>query len=80
MNGLMIMGETNKKIKSVLFDMLEAGTTPRLKHLIEKFGILATSKELQPLSVNTISGINVSDSLKMHKAFAKTLQKKDNCF
>lgn len=67
MNGLLITGETNKKIKSILFEMLEAGTTGRLKHLIEIFGILATSSELQPLSVNTISGINVSDSLKMHK-------------
>ena len=67
MNGLMITGETNKKIKSILYEMLEAGTTGRLKHLIEIFGLLAASTELQPLSVNTISGINVSDSLKMHK-------------
>ncbi len=67
MNGLMVTGETNKKIKFILFEMLEAGTTGRLKHLIEIFGILAASNELQPLSVNTISGINVSDSLKMHK-------------
>lgn len=67
MNGIIIMGETNKKIKTILFEMLEAGTTARLKHLIEIFGILAASTELQPLSVNTISGINVSDSLKMHK-------------
>jgi len=67
MNGLIIMGETNKKIKAILLEMLETGTTTRLKHLIEIFGILAASTELQPLSVNTISGINVSDSLKMHK-------------
>ncbi len=47
--------------------MLEAGTTTKLKHLLEIFGILAAFNELQPLSVNTISDINLSDSLKMHK-------------
>lgn len=67
MNGLMITGETNKKIKAILFNMLNEGTTGRLTHLIEIFGILATSSELQPLSAKTISGINVSDSLKMNK-------------
>lgn len=47
--------------------MLNAETTGRLSHLIEIFGILAASSDLAPLSANTISGINVSDSLKMHQ-------------
>jgi len=73
MNGLMITGETNKKIKTILLSMLDAGTTGRLTYLIEIFGILAASSELHPLSVNTISGINVSDSLKMNKVLEYAL-------
>ncbi len=67
MNGLMITGETNNKIKEILLNMLHSGTTSKLNQLIEIFGVLAASSELQPLSVNTISGINVGDSLKMNK-------------
>jgi len=73
MNGLMITGETNKKIKTILLSMLDAGTTGRLTYLIEIFGILAASSELHPLSVSTISGINVSDSLKMNKVLEYAL-------
>jgi AraC-like DNA-binding protein len=66
-NGLRVTGKTKEKIKVILFEMLDAGKTVRLKCLVEIFGLLSGSKELQPLSVNTISGINVNDSLKMHK-------------
>ncbi len=33
MNGLMVVGETRDKIRTVMFDMLEAGKTDKLKGL-----------------------------------------------
>ncbi len=73
-NGLQVTGKTKEKIKAILFEMLDAEKTVRLKCLVEIFGILSGSKELQPLSVNTISGINVNDSLKMHKVLEYALK------
>lgn len=73
MNGIMVLGETRRKIKTLMYEMLEAGKIGRLKGLIEIFGLLSTSTELQPLSINTISGINIKDSLKMHKVLEYAL-------
>lgn len=73
MNGLLISGNTKEKIRLILLEMLEAGKTGRLKCLIEIFGVLSVSDELHPLSVNTISGINIKDSLKMHKVLEYAL-------
>lgn len=73
MNGLMVLGETRQKIKPILFDMLESDKIGRLKGLIDIFGWLSVSKDLYPLSVNQISGINVNDSLKMNKVLEYAL-------
>lgn len=73
MNGIMVLGETRRKIKALMYEMLEAGKIGRLKGLIEIFGLLSTSSELQPLSINTIRGINIKDSLKMHKVLEYAL-------
>ncbi len=73
MNGLMITGKTKDAIRTIMLQMLEEGKTGRLKYLIEIFGILSASAELQPLSVSTISGININDSLKMHKVLEYAL-------
>ena len=73
MNGLLITGETRKKVREILFDMLEAGKMERLKRLIEIFGLLSVSDHLQPLSINTIS-VNVHDSLRMNKVLEYALQ------
>lgn len=72
-NGLMVLGETRLKIKTILFEILETGKIGRLRGLLEIFGLLTESKELQPLSVNQISGINVNDSLKMNKVLEYAL-------
>lgn len=74
MNGLLITGETRKKIREIMFEMLDAGKMERLKKLIEIFGLLSVSNDLQPLSINTISGINIHDSLKMNKVLEYALQ------
>ena len=74
MNGVMILGETKKKIKQLMFQMLDEGKVERLNHLIEIFGLLSISSELKPLSVSIISGVNISDSLKMHKVLEYSLQ------
>ena len=74
MNGLLLTGETRKKVREIMFDMLEAGKMERLKRLIEIFGLLSVSDHLQPLSIKTISGINVHDSLKMNKVLEYALQ------
>ena len=50
-----------------MYEMLNVGKFGRLNGLIEIFGILSTSNELQPLSFDTISGINAFDSKKMNK-------------
>jgi AraC-like DNA-binding protein len=73
-NGLMILGETRIKIKSILYEMLGSGKIGRLKGLIEIFGLLSVSQELQPLSVHHISGINSKDSLKMNRVLEYALQ------
>lgn len=72
-NGLMVLGETRQKIKSILFNMLEKGKFGRLEGLIEIFGLLSISNELQPVSVNQITGINVNDSHKMNKVLEYAL-------
>ncbi|MBC7887279.1 MAG: helix-turn-helix transcriptional regulator [Ferruginibacter sp.] len=79
MNGLMITGKTKEAIRFVMLQMLDEGKTGRLKYLIEIFGILSASAELQPLSLSTVSGININDSIKMHKvlAYALTNYKED---
>jgi AraC-like DNA-binding protein len=74
MTGLMITGETREHIKHIMFEMLEAGKITRLKGLVEIFGLLSASGGLQPLSVSTISGINVTDSLKMNKVLEYALK------
>lgn len=73
MNGVMIVGETRKKIRDIMFDMIETSKIDRLKGLIEIFGLLSFSNDLQPLSVSIISGINANDSLKMHKVLEYAL-------
>lgn len=73
MNGLMVVGETKDKIRTVMFDMLDAGKIDKLKGLIAIFGLLSCSSELQPVSMTTVSGINVTDSLKMHKVLEYAL-------
>ncbi len=72
-NGLTVGGETRRKIKTILFEMLESDKIGRLRGLLEVFGQLSVSKELYPLSVNQISGINVNDSLKMNKVLEYAL-------
>ena len=67
MNGIAIIGKTREKIKKIMYGMLDEGKFGRLNGLIEIFGILSTSKDLQPLSFDTISGINAFDSKKMNK-------------
>lgn len=75
MNGLMITGKTKEAIRPIMLQMLDEEKTGRLKCLIEIFGILSASVELQPLSLSTINGININDSLKMHKILAYALAK-----
>ncbi|WP_228713566.1 AraC family transcriptional regulator [Arundinibacter roseus] len=72
-NGLMVLGNTRKKIKVILFEMLERDKIGRLGGLLEIFGLLSDSRELQPLSIQQISGINVSDSQKMNKVLEYAL-------
>ena len=72
-NGLMVLGETRLKIKTILFEMLESDKIGRLRGLLKIFDLLSESKELQLLSVNQISGINVNDSLKMNKVLEYAL-------
>jgi AraC-like DNA-binding protein len=74
MNGLFITGETRKKIAGLMLEMIEAEKIERLKRLIEIFGLLSVSTDLQPLSVNIISGINAHDSLKMNRVLEYALQ------
>ena len=76
MNGIAIMGKTKEKIKKIMYEMLNVGKFGRLNGLIEIFGILSTSNELQPLSFDTISGINAFDSKKMNKVLEYILYEK----
>ena len=73
MNGVQVMGETREKIRSIMLGMLDAEKTTRLTGLIDIFGLLSLSKDLHPLSLTSISGINVNDSLKMHKVLEYAL-------
>ena len=66
-NGLIILGETRERIKEVMFEMLESGNINRLSGLIKIFGLLSESYELQPISEDAVSGVNVYDSIKMNK-------------
>ena len=73
MNGLLINGETKEKIKNVMYEMMQEEKTRKLKGLIEIFHLLSISKELQPLSLSTVSGINLKDSAKMQKVLSYSL-------
>jgi AraC-like DNA-binding protein len=73
MTGLLVTGETNAAIKRLMLGMLNASNIARLGALVEIFGLLSSSQELQPLSVNTISGINVTDSIKMNRVLEYAL-------
>ncbi|MDR6562296.1 MULTISPECIES: AraC family transcriptional regulator [unclassified Arcicella] len=73
MNGLVILGDTKEKIKQVMIEMLDLGNIGRFAKLIEIFTLLSIGQELQPISVNIISGININDSLKMNKVLEYTL-------
>jgi AraC-like DNA-binding protein/quercetin dioxygenase-like cupin family protein len=66
-SGLEITGQTKEKIRDVIYGMMGEGKTGKLKCLIEIFHLLSVSKELQPLSLKTVSGINLNDSAKMQK-------------
>lgn len=74
MNGLLITGHTKEKIRNIMYGMMQETKTGKLKGLIEIFGLLSTSKELQPLSVSTVSGINFNDSIKMQKVLEYALK------
>jgi AraC-like DNA-binding protein len=67
MNGLLITGRTKEKIRKVMYEMMQEEKTGKLKGLIEIFHLLSISKELQPLSLTTVSGINLNDSVKIQK-------------
>lgn len=67
MNGLLITGRTKEKIRKVMYDMMQEEKTGKFKGLVEIFHLLSISKELQPLSLTTVSGINLNDSAKMQK-------------
>lgn len=67
MNGLLILGDTREKIKRHMLDMLSSGNIERLTGLLQIFGLLMDSKDLQPMSMDEISGVNVYDSFKMNK-------------
>jgi AraC-like DNA-binding protein/quercetin dioxygenase-like cupin family protein len=73
MNGLMILGKTRQLVKEIMYKMLKTGNIGRLNGLIEIFGILSESAEIQPVSVDEISGVNVYDSLKMNKVLEYAL-------
>ncbi len=73
MNGLLVLGGAKEKIKQIMIEMLNLGNVGRLSKLIEIFDILSNGQELQPISVNTISGININDSLKMNKVLEYAL-------
>jgi AraC-like DNA-binding protein len=73
-NGIVITGETKQKIKAILYDMLKTDSISKLKNLIEIFGLLSTSHDLKPLSIDTIRGINVNDSSKMNMVLEYALE------
>lgn len=66
-NGLLITGKTREKIRDVMYEMMGEEKTGKLKGLIEIFHLLSVSKELQPLSLTAVSGINLNDSAKMQR-------------
>jgi AraC-like DNA-binding protein len=73
MNGLMIMGETRTRVRNLMLSMLECGPAEKLVRLISIFGILSASHELENISPDEVSGINVYDSLKMNKVIEYAL-------
>jgi len=50
-----------------MYEMMQEDKTGRLKGLIEIFHFLSVSTELQPISLSTVSGINLNDSSKMQR-------------
>jgi AraC-like DNA-binding protein len=74
MNGLLITGRTKEKIRDAMYEMMQEEKTGKLKGLIEIFHLLSISKELQPLSLTTVSGINLNDSAKMQKVLDYALK------
>jgi AraC-like DNA-binding protein len=79
MNGLLITGTTKRKIRDLMYTMMSEGRTGKLRGLVEIFHLLSISRELQPLSLKTVSGINLNDSSKMQKVldYALTHYKED---
>ena len=73
MNGLMIEGATRDKIRKIMLEMLTCGNIARLTGLIRIFDLLSKSTELQPVSVDEISGVNAFDSVKMNKVLEYAL-------
>jgi AraC-like DNA-binding protein len=73
-DGLTVSGTARKKIRQLMFDMLEKEKIGRLAGLVQIFGLLAASHELKPISTNQISGINITDSLKMNKVLEYALK------
>jgi AraC-like DNA-binding protein len=74
MNGLMVMGKTRTQIKEIMLGMLDAGSIERLNGLIKIFGLLSNSTELQPVSLDEVSGVNAYDGLKMNRVLEYALQ------
>lgn len=72
-NGLLVTGKTRERIRSVLIQMLDADKTERLKCLIDIFGLLSVTNDLRPVSIISIRGININDSIKMHKVLEYAL-------
>lgn len=72
-NGLMVLGETREKIKPILYEALASNKIGRLKGLMGIFELLSVSQELQPLSIELVSGINNNDSLRMNSVIEYAL-------
>lgn len=66
-NGLLVNGKTRDRIRHVMYQMMTEEKTGKLKGLIEIFHLLSISKDLQPLSLTTVTGINLNDSARMQK-------------
>jgi AraC-like DNA-binding protein/quercetin dioxygenase-like cupin family protein len=74
MNGLMVLGKTRTQIREIMLGMLNGGSIDRLNGLIKIFGLLSSSTELQPVSLDEVSGVNAYDSLKMNRVLEYALQ------
>ena len=73
MNGLMILGDTRHKIRQIMLDMLCCGNVAKLAGLVRIFELLSESTDLQPVSVDEISGVNAMDSAKMNRVLEYAL-------